>query len=79
MPVNDLPYADASETPSRTLTLGDLRRLVEFATLLPDGMIVRGNAIPFKLSDLGNPRGACMMTLAIDHPEPPRTRPHVGT
>lgn len=69
MPVENLPYADASQTPRKTLTLGDLRRLIDMAALLPDEMIVRGNAVPFKLSDLGNRRGACMMTLAIDKPE----------
>lgn len=64
-----MPYADASKTPSRTVTLGDLRQLVELAALLPDEYIVRGNAIPFKFSDLGNPKGGCLMTIAIDAPE----------
>jgi hypothetical protein len=64
-----MPFADASKTPTRTLTLGDLRRLVAAADGLPHSLIVRGNAIPFKMSDLGNRKGACMMTLAIDEPE----------
>lgn len=69
MPVENLPFADASQTPSKTLTLGDLRALVDMAALLPDEMIVRGNAVPFKLSDLGNRKGGCLMTIAIDNPE----------
>lgn len=54
---------------SRTVTLGDLRELVEMAALFPDEYIVRGTAIPLKVSDLGNPKGGCMMSLAIDKPE----------
>lgn len=68
--MDNLPFADASQTPSRTITLGDLRTLVDMAALLPDEMIVRGNMIPFKMSDLGNRKGGCIMTIAIDNPEP---------
>lgn len=75
--LDNLPFADASETPTRTITLGDLRALVEMAALLPDEMIVRGNMIPFKMSDLGNRKGGCIMTIAIDNPEP-RSRPEHG-
>lgn len=69
MAVENLPFADASNTPAKTLTLGDLRALVDMAALLPDEYIVRGNSVPFKLSDLGNRKGGCIMTLAIDKPE----------
>lgn len=67
--VDNLPRISAAREPSRTVTLGDLRELVEAAALLPPEYIVRGTAIPFKMSDLGNPKGGCMMTLAIDEPE----------
>lgn len=69
MAVDNLPQLDASSTPSRTVTLADLRELVEAAALLPGDYILRGNMIPFKLSDLGNKKGGCIMTLAIDKPE----------
>ena len=67
--LDNLPRVSAADEPSRTVTLGDLRALVEMAAPLPDEYIVRGTAIPFKMSDLGNPKGGCMMTLAIDKPE----------
>lgn len=67
--LDNLPRVSAADEPSRTVTLGDLRALVEMAALLPDEYIVRGTAIPFKMSDLGNPKGGCIMTLAIDKPE----------
>lgn len=71
MAVDNLPSVDASKTAARTVTLGDLRDLVEAAALLPAEYIVRGNMIPFKMSDLGNRKGGCIMTIAIDRPEPP--------
>lgn len=76
--VDNLPRISAAAEPSRTLTLGDLRALVDAAALLPDSYIVRGTAIPFKMSDLGNAKGGCMMTLAIDEPEGPPRAPHYG-
>ncbi len=69
MAVDNLPSVDASKRESRTITLADLRELVEAAALLPGESIVRGNMIPFKLSDLGNRKGGCLMTIAIDEPE----------
>lgn len=71
MPVENMPYADASSTPRKTITLGDLRELVTLATLLPDECIVRANAIPFHLPDLGNRKGGRVMTIAIDVPDTP--------
>lgn len=71
MPVENLPYADASSSPKRTITLGDLRELVVLSTLLPDDCIVRANAIPFHLPDLGNRKGGRVMTIAIDVPDTP--------
>lgn len=55
----------------KALTLGELRNLVELANLycMPDDVIVRGNAVPFKFSDLGNVKGATMRSLAFDKPE----------
>lgn len=69
MAVDNLPRVNASKTPSRTVTLADLRELVEAAALLPGDYIVRGNMIPFKMSDLGNNKGGCIMAIAIDEPE----------
>jgi len=69
MPVEQLPFADASSTPRRTVTLGDLRELVVLSTLLPDDCIVRANAIPFHLPNLGNRKGGRVMTIAIDVPD----------
>jgi len=55
----------------RTLTLAELRELVDAATALglPDDAIVRGAAIPFKLADLGNPIGSCITKLGFDRAE----------
>lgn len=69
MAVDNIPQLDASGTPSRTITLADLRELVEAAALLPGDYILRGVMVPFKPSDLGNKKGGCIMTLAIDKPE----------
>lgn len=55
--LDNLPRVSAADEPSRTVTLGDLRELVEMAALFPDEYIVRGTAIPLKMSDLGNPKG----------------------
>jgi hypothetical protein len=71
MPLENLHYADASSTPRKTITLGDLRELVVLSTLLPDDCIVRANAIPFHLPDLGNWKGGRVMTIAIDVPDKP--------
>lgn len=68
---NNLPRVSAATEISRTVTLGDLRTLVDMAALLPDEYIVRGTMIPFKMSDLGNPNGGSIMTLAIDVPDRP--------
>lgn len=66
---DNLPRVSAAGEPSRTLTLGDLRALVDFAALLPDTHIVRGSCVPFMMSDLGNVKGGRLMTLAVDVPE----------
>lgn len=71
MAVENLPYADASSSPKRTITLGDLRELVVLSTLLPDECIVRASAVPFHLPDLGNRKGGRVMTIAIDVPDTP--------
>ena len=71
MPVEQLPFADATPSPRKTITLGDLRELVVLSTLLPDDCIVRANAIPFHLPDLGNRKGGRVMTIAIDVPDKP--------
>ena len=71
MPVEQLPFADASSSPRKAITLGDLRELVVLSTLLPDDCIVRANAIPFHLPDLGNRKGGRVMTIAIDVPDKP--------
>ena len=71
MAVEQLPFAAASASPRKTITLGDLRELVVLSTLLPDDCIVRANAIPFHLPDLGNRKGGRVMTIAIDVPDKP--------
>lgn len=68
MPVS-LPSIRATED-HRTVTLGELRELVEASAHLPEYVVVRGNAVPFKMSDLGHPGGACLMSLALAWPEP---------
>ena len=78
MPVEQLPFADASASPRKTITLGDLRELVVLSTLLLDDFIVRANAIPFHLPDLGNRKGGRVMTIAIDVPDGPPRAPHYG-
>lgn len=62
-----LPHVEAA-APHRTVTLGELRELVALADRMnvADDVIVRGKAIPFKLSDLGKQGGSCMMSLALD-------------
>lgn len=67
--VDNMPRISAADEPSRTITLGHLRALVEAAALYDDDVIVRGNMIPFKMSDLGNSKGGCIMSLALDDPE----------
>lgn len=69
MALDYLPGVHASNKRTRTLTLGELRELVEAAALLPPETIVRGNAVPFKMSDLGNVKGGCLMSVALDKPE----------
>lgn len=66
MPIDNYPRVTAE---SSTVTLAELRELVDAAALLPPETIVRGNMIPFKLSDLGNPKGGCIASLALDRPE----------
>lgn len=63
--------AKGTTIPDRTLTLGDLRELVEAAALLPDETVVRVTSIPFHLPDLGNRKGGRVMTIAIDVPDTP--------
>jgi len=60
-----------AEGAHRTVTLADLRDLVEATGHLSGETIVRGNAIPFHVADLGNPLGGRLMTLALDEPDPP--------
>jgi len=62
-----LPHVNAA-APHRTVTLGELRELVAIADRMgiADEVVVRGKAIPFKLSDLGKDGGSCMMSLALD-------------
>lgn len=67
--MDNKPRISAASEPTKTLTLGDLRDLVETAALYDDSMILRGTCVPFKMNDLGNPKGGCLMTLAIDDPE----------
>ena len=57
----------SAQDPDQFLTLGELRDLVEAADaqLLPDEIVVRGNAIPFRMVDLGNPGGSVMKSLAL--------------
>lgn len=50
------------------VTLGQLRMLVHAADGMSDDLVVRGKAIPFKMSDLGNPLGGSMQSLALDEP-----------
>lgn len=74
MPVDNYPRVSAdSDHHTLTLTLAELRELVDAAALLPPETIVRGNMIPFKFSDLGNTKGGCLTSLALDRPE--RTKP----
>lgn len=68
MAVDNYPRVTA-ESAHQTVTLGELRELVEFAALLPAETIVRGHMIPFKISDLGNKKGGCIHSLALDRPE----------
>jgi hypothetical protein len=62
-----LPSVQA-DADHRTVTLGELRELVRLADAqcLPDGLVVRGKAIPFKMNDLGKEGGSCMNSLALD-------------
>lgn len=71
----DLPSASAG--PAGAIRLADLRAIVAAADAAgtPDDTIVRGNAIPFRLVDLGNPRGSVLRTLALDDPRTFTPRP----
>lgn len=69
MGVDNLPQIHAEDKQTRTLTLRELRELVEAAALLPPETILRGNVVPFKMNDLGNRKGGCLMSLALDRPE----------
>lgn len=71
MPVDNMPHITA-ESADRTLTLGEMRELVEAAALYPPSTIVRGQMIPFFLPDLGNTKGGRIMKLALDKPEEAR-------
>lgn len=68
MPIDRYPSVSA-DAPHGTVTLGELRELVDVATGLPPETIVRANAIPFKVSDLGNRKGACVASISLDQPE----------
>lgn len=72
MPVDNYPRITASAE-HKTVTLAELRELVDAAALLPPETIVRGNMIFGKLSDLGNPKGSCIRELALDRPEGTRS------
>lgn len=63
---SNLPGVDASGTPARTLTLEELRTLVEITSGLDGALIVRVQAIPFHMPDLGNPLGSRCMVLMLD-------------
>lgn len=65
MPMS-LPSASADGTPRRTLTLADLRALVAAADGLDDALIVRCQAIPFHMPDLGHSLGGRALRLALD-------------
>lgn len=67
MPVDNYPRVTA-EGPGDTLTLGELRELVDAAALLPPETVVRANLVPFKLADLGNTKGGSVQSLALDRP-----------
>lgn len=65
----DVPLPKVSaESAHKTVTLGELRELVRTADAmnLGDEVVVRGHAIPFKISDLGNRLGSCMTSIALD-------------
>lgn len=63
-----LPSTTAKFERNKTLTLGDLRYLVQYAENLSDDHIVRGSiAVPFR--DFGNRKGSRIMALAIDLPD----------
>lgn len=67
----NLPSVSA-DNPHRMITLGDLRALVTAAADMPDELVVRGQLIPFKTDDLGNPHGMSLMALSLDMaPTPP--------
>lgn len=68
MPVDNMPHITA-ESADRTLTLGELRELVDAAALYPPSTIIRGQMIPFHFPDLGNTKGGRIMKLALDKPE----------
>lgn len=72
MPVDNYPSIQASAE-HRTVTLAELRELVDAAALLPPDTIVRGNMIFGKFSDLGNRKGSCITSIALDQPERPRS------
>lgn len=67
MAVDNYPRITAS-TGGDTLTLGELRELVEAAALLPAETLVRGSSVPFKLADLGNTKGGSLQSIALDRP-----------
>ncbi len=72
MAVDNLPRVTrhTGKTPAeKTVTLADLRELVEAAALLPPSTIVRVNSIPFHMPDLGNPKGGRCMQVALDYPD----------
>lgn len=68
MPVDNMPRSTA-EAKRQTLTLGELRELVEAAAPYPPETIVRGRMVPFKRSDLGHPKGGSLTAIALDRPE----------
>jgi len=62
-----LPEVVAAD-PEQFLTLGELRDLVEAADALtlPDDVIVRGEAIPFRMADLGHVGGSVLRRVGLD-------------
>lgn len=51
-----------------TVTLGQLRELVDAAALLPPNTVVRAHLVPFKMADLGNAKGGSVKSIALDRP-----------
>ncbi|MCF7551001.1 hypothetical protein [Pseudonocardia sp. WMMC193] len=57
-----------TDDPKGWLNFGELRELVAEAMRrdVPDDAVIRGEAIPFRMADLGNPKGGVLRSIAID-------------